>query len=65
MPLRRLCTLAAILCLALALVGPHCAHYGWHDLGTLGQVCDRWRHHPAGTLAVIIILGCSLWQPRG
>lgn len=65
MPLRRIATLACILGLLLAMAGPHCAAYGWHDLGVIGGVCGRWRAHPVGTVAIIAVLACSLWQPRG
>lgn len=64
MPLRRLATLCCIVCLLLALVGPHFARHGWGDIEALAGVCERWRHHPAGTIAIIIVLACWLWQPR-
>lgn len=64
MPLRRLAIVAAIVCLLLAVLHPHCASAGWTDLGTIGAMCHRWRHHPFGTIALIVILASTLWQPR-
>ena len=61
---RKLATLACVLCLLLALIGPLCASHGWGDIGAIGGVCERWRHHPAGTVAIILVLAWWLFQPR-
>jgi len=64
MPLRKLATLALVVCLLLALVGPGFARHGWHAVGELGGLCERWAHQPVGTVVIVVVLACWLVQPR-
>lgn len=64
MPLRRLATMACIVCLLLVLVGPHFHRHGWTELGGVGIFLERWHHHPVGTITIVVVLASWLLQPR-